>query len=59
MAAKREQGIFSWQPKGEELMVPYEELSEQARELDRASVHAVYRAIEEASMQSRVDPGCE
>ena len=31
---------------GEELMVPYSELSEKAKELDRATVRAVYRAIE-------------
>ncbi len=49
MVAKRRQGIFSWQPKGEELMVPYGELSEEAKELDRASVRAVYDAIREAS----------
>lgn len=30
---------------GEELMVPYEQLSEQAKELDRATVVAVYKAI--------------
>ncbi len=31
---------------GEELMVPYEQLSEDAKDLDRGSVLAVYRAIE-------------
>ena len=30
---------------GEELMVPYEQLTEEAKELDRASVKAVYQAI--------------
>ena len=30
---------------GEELMVDYERLSEEAKELDRASVRAVYAAI--------------
>ncbi len=49
MAAKRKQGIISWVPKGEELMVPYGELSEEAKELDRATVRAVYDAIREAS----------
>lgn len=34
---------------GEELMVPYENLSEQAKELDRGTVRAVYAAIEAAS----------
>ena len=33
---------------GEELMVPYEQLSEQAKELDRGTVKAVYAAIEAA-----------
>lgn len=32
---------------GEELMVPYNTLSEEAKELDRATVRAVYAAIEE------------
>lgn len=31
---------------GEELMVPYADLSEDAKELDRVSVKAVYAAIE-------------
>ena len=31
---------------GEELMVAYDQLSEQAKELDRATVRAVYKAIE-------------
>ncbi len=30
---------------GEELMVPYEQLTEEAKELDRTSVNAVYQAI--------------
>lgn len=30
---------------GEELMVPYEQLSEAAKDLDRSSVQAVYDAI--------------
>ncbi len=33
---------------GEELMVSYEQLSEQAKELDRGTVRAVYAAIEAA-----------
>ena len=33
---------------GEELMVPYEQLSEEAKELDRGTVRAVYAAIEAA-----------
>lgn len=31
---------------GEELMVPYEELSEEAKDADRNTVKAVYAAIE-------------
>jgi len=34
---------------GEELMVPYNKLSEEAKELDRATVRAVYAAIEEVA----------
>jgi hypothetical protein len=46
MESKRAQGITSRKSeKDEELMVPYEQLSEDARELDRASVRAVYDAI--------------
>ncbi len=33
---------------GEELMVPYEQLSEKAKELDRSTVKAVYAAISAA-----------
>jgi len=48
MASKRAEGISSRKLEtGEELMVPYEELSEQAKELDRATVRAVYAAIRE------------
>jgi len=50
MESKRKQGITSRKSEsGEELMVPYSELSEQAKELDRGSVRAVYAAIEEVS----------
>jgi hypothetical protein len=34
---------------GEELMVPYADLSEKAKELDRASVRAVFAAIAKAA----------
>lgn len=34
---------------GEELMVPYGDLSEAAKELDRGTVRAVYAAIEAAT----------
>ncbi len=44
------QGITSRQSEtGEELMVPYERLSEPAKELDRATVRAVYEAIRAAA----------
>ena len=47
MASKRAQGITSRTSEtGEELMVPYEQLSEAAKELDRGTVRAVYAAIE-------------
>jgi hypothetical protein len=46
MDAKRSRGVTSRQSEsGEELMVPYAELSEEAKELDRSSVRAVYAAI--------------
>ena len=32
-------------------MVPYEQLSDAAKELDRATVRAVYKAIEEAAAE--------
>ncbi len=47
MDSKRAQGVTSRRAEdGEELMVQYAELSEKAKELDRSSVKAVYRAIE-------------
>ena len=46
MEAKRARGVHSRRSEtGEELMVPYERLSEEAKELDRSSVRAVYEAI--------------
>lgn len=46
MNAKRERGVTTRTSEtGEELMVPYEQLSEEAKELDRSSVRAVYDAI--------------
>jgi hypothetical protein len=45
--AKRAQGITTRKSEsGEELMVEYDQLSEDAKELDRASVRAVFDAIE-------------
>jgi hypothetical protein len=50
MDAKKAQGITTRKSeKGEELMVPYEQLSETAKELDRSAVRAVYAAIQEAT----------
>ncbi len=47
--AKRAQGITSRKSEsGEELMRPYAELSDAAKQLDRATVEAVYRAIRAA-----------
>lgn len=46
MKAKAARGIESRvSERGEELTVPYEQLSEEAKELDRATVRAVYAAI--------------
>lgn len=46
MNSKSAQGIKSRQSEtGEELMVPYDELSEEAKELDRETVRTVYEAI--------------
>jgi len=47
LANKHAQGITSrLSETGEELMVPYYQLSEPAKELDRVTVRAVYAAIE-------------
>ena len=46
MESKRRGGFTTRKSEsGEELMVPYEELSEEAKELDRSTVRAVYAAI--------------
>lgn len=46
IASKRAQGVtLRCSETGEELMVPYGELSEAAKELDRGSVRAVFEAI--------------
>ena len=46
MEAKKANGITSRKSEdGEELMVPYDQLSEKAKELDRGTVKAVYAAI--------------
>jgi len=53
MESKKAKGVESRKSEtGEELMVPYEQLSEEAKELDRASVRAVYDAIRAAQQES-------
>jgi len=50
MNSKLKQGVTSRNSEtGEELMIPYNKLSEEAKELDRATVRAVYAAIEEVA----------
>jgi hypothetical protein len=50
MASKQAQGVQSRMSEdGEEMMVPYEQLSERCKELDRATVRAVYAAIQRAA----------
>jgi hypothetical protein len=50
IASKRAQRVSSRKSEtGEELMVPYERLSEAAKELDRQTVRTVYAAIEAAA----------
>jgi hypothetical protein len=50
MASKRAHGMESRKSEsGEELMVPYEQLSEAQKEVDRATVRAVYEAIRAAA----------
>jgi hypothetical protein len=52
MASKHAQGITSRKAEdGEELMAPYAQLSERAKDLDRNTVRAVYAAIERAAAQ--------
>lgn len=49
MAMKAEQGITSRKSEiGEELMVPYADLSEPAKDLDRGAVKATIAALEAA-----------
>lgn len=47
MKTKQDQGVTTrLSETGEELMVPYAQLSEPAKELDRMTVRTVYAAIE-------------
>ncbi len=53
MNAKKARGVTTRKSESdEELMVPYKELSEEAKDLDRGSVKAVYDAIREIENQS-------
>lgn len=53
MKSKLNQGVTSRKSEtDEELMVPYDKLSEEAKELDRGTVRAVYAAIEEITQKS-------
>lgn len=50
MKSKKDQGIHSRKSEdGEELMVPYQQLSEKQKDLDRNTVKAVYAAIKKLS----------
>ncbi len=50
MESKKNQGVSSRKSEDEEeLMVPYEQLSEKAKDLDRNTVKAVYAAIKKLS----------
>jgi DNA-directed RNA polymerase sigma subunit (sigma70/sigma32) len=50
MAAKRASGVTSRRSEtGEELMVPYEQLSESAKDLDRISARTALEAYDEAT----------
>ena len=60
MATKRAQGVTTRRSEtGEELMVPYAELSEAAKELDRGTVRAVYAGIAAAIAPEPVTPDAE
>ena len=49
MKTKLSQGVTSRKSeKGEEMMVPYEQLSDEVKELDRGTVRSVYAAIKES-----------
>ena len=50
IASKKSQGFHSRKSEeGEELMIPYDRLSEKAKDLDRNTVKAVYTAIKKLS----------
>lgn len=53
MKSKLAQGVTSRRSEsGEELMVPYTQLSETAKDLDRVMVRTVYTAIEAAQKET-------
>ena len=53
MKSKLAQGVTSRRSEsGEELMVPYTQLSEQSKDLDRVMVRTVYTAIEAAQQKA-------
>lgn len=57
MHAKLALGVTSRKSEtGEELMVPYAELSEAAKDLDRGAVRAVLHSIDAAGFQLTVKP---
>lgn len=54
MASKRANGVTSRKSEtGEELMVPYAQLSESAKDLDRQAVRSVLSAIDRAGYEVR------
>ena len=54
MESKKANGVSSRKAEdGEELMVPYEELSEKAKDLDRITVKTVYEAISKLQTESQ------
>ena len=49
MESKLAQGVTSRKSEtGEEMMVPYDQLSEECKEIDRVTVRTVYKALREA-----------
>lgn len=56
MEEKNGQGITSrLSPSGEELMRPYAELSEEAKDTNRNMVNTVYKAIEELTPEEETE----
>ena len=56
MDSKRAQGVSTRKAEdGEELMVPYADLTEKAKELDRGTVRAVFDAIRALENRQRTD----